>query len=137
MDVDAVSTLIAQTHLQTNTHHRWIHAMEISHEEHLENVMIADFSVSVEKSMVSSRQKRLCIRRGRHTESVPLNPSEAQLVMLSLMNAFPGALSELLEAARPLSDALNGDGRDLIDKIHGVQAAIDSLDAMLAATPAS
>lgn len=80
--------------------------MEISHKEHLENVMIADFSVSVEKSMVSSRQKRLCIRRGRHTESVALNPSEAQLVMLSLMNEFPGALSELLDAARPLADLL-------------------------------
>ncbi|MNR61799.1 hypothetical protein D3C85_1836480 [compost metagenome] len=48
------------------------------------------------------------------------------------MHAFPGALNELIEAARPLADALDGDGRDLADKILGVQAAIESIDSMLA-----
>jgi hypothetical protein len=111
--------------------------MDTSREEQMENEMLADFAVSMEKSRVSSDQKRLCIRRGRHTESVGLNAAEAQLVIASLMQAFPGALNELIEAARPLADALDGDGMDLADKIHGVQAAIVSIDSMLAAKHSS
>lgn len=112
--------------------------MDTSREQQLENELDADFAVSVEPSMVGSKErKRLSIRRGSHTESVALVAAEAQAVIISLMQAFPGALNELIEAARPLADALDGDGRDLADKIHGVQAAIESIDSMLAAKHSS
>lgn len=66
-----------------------------------------EFAASVEDSLLGSRdQKRLCIRRGNHTESLGINSEEAQQVMLVLLKAFPGPLSQLLEAGRPLSDIL-------------------------------
>jgi hypothetical protein len=80
--------------------------MDTTREQQLENDLDADFSVSVEGFRAGADRKRLCIRRGSHTESVVMSDAEAQAVMMSLMSAFPGALSELLEAARPLADLL-------------------------------
>jgi hypothetical protein len=80
--------------------------MDTTREQQLENELDADFSVSVEGFRAGADRKRLCIRRGSHTESVAMSDAEAQAVMISLMSAFPGPLSELLEAARPLADLL-------------------------------
>lgn len=116
--------------------------MDTSREQQPEDALLADFAISVEKSRVSSDQKRLCIRRGRHTESVALNTAEAQVVMINLMTAFPGAISELLEAARPLADLLEyqypaGEMHDVqVDggEVTRLQNAISAIDK---AKPAS
>lgn len=108
--------------------------MDISREQQQETEQLADFAVSVEKSRVSKDQKRLCIRRGSHTESVALNASEAQVVIMNLMQAFPGTLNELLEAARPLGDLMfNPDPEDALHTVEVYGGSVTRLKSAIIA----
>jgi hypothetical protein len=70
------------------------------------------FEVSVEASkfaLTQSAIKRLVITRGSHSESLRLNSEEAQQVMITLTGAFHGLFTNLIKAAEPLADLLEGD----------------------------
>lgn len=70
------------------------------------------FEVSVEASkfaLTQSAIKRLVITRGSHAESLRLNSQEAQQVIITLIYAFPGLFTNLIKAAEPLADLLEGD----------------------------
>lgn len=80
--------------------------MDSSRDPQSEHFVIPDFAVSIEKDRGNNQRKALLVRHGSVNRSVPLNAAEAQVVMANLMNAFPGAFSELVEAARPLAELL-------------------------------